>query len=82
MAQHVLTQIKLDNFCLGEKNLAQSTLVIVILTNGTLIQTIQKVCIRIITNNSILEPLRPLFKRLNILPFRNLYVYKVLTVFY
>lgn len=55
---------------------------------GTYISTakplivLQKYFIRLILNKSRMEHTAPLFKKLKILPFRNLYVYKTLRVFY
>lgn len=44
--------------------------------------TLQKAFIRIILNKTRTEPSFPLFKILNILPFRNLYVFRVLKMFF
>lgn len=44
--------------------------------------TLQKTFIRIMLNKLRTEPSLPLFQSLNILPIRNLYVYKVLKIFF
>lgn len=55
---------------------------------GTYITTLkpiiilQKCFIRLVSNKAKLEHTEPLFKDLNILPFRNLYIFKVLKIFY
>ena len=44
--------------------------------------TLQKCFIRLVSNKTRLQHTEPLFKDLNILPFRNLYIFKVLNIFF